>query len=94
MNTSSIPLLNREIGLLEFNSRVLAQAQDSEIPLLERLRYVSIVSSNMDEFFEIRMAGLKAQLIESPNRLLEDGSTIQASYDRITAFAHALVAKK
>jgi polyphosphate kinase len=94
MNTSSIPLLNREIGLLEFNSRVLAQAQDSEIPLLERLRYVSIVSSNMDEFFEIRMAGLKAQLIESPNRLLEDGSTIQASYDRITAFAHALVEKK
>ena len=94
MNTSYIPLLNREIGLLEFNSRVLAQAQNSEIPLLERLRYVSIVSSNMDEFFEIRMAGLKAQLIESPNKVLEDGSTIETSYDQITAFAHALVAKK
>lgn len=94
MNTSYIPLLNREIGLLEFNSRVLAQAQDSEIPLLERLRYVSIVSSNMDEFFEIRMAGLKAQLIESPNKVLEDGSTIEASYERITDFAHTLVAKK
>jgi polyphosphate kinase len=94
MNNSHIPLLNREIGLLEFNSRVLAQAEDKSVPLLERLRYVCIVSSNMDEFFEIRMAGLKAQLAESPNKILEDGSTTDESYQRITEFAHHLVARK
>jgi len=94
MNNTHIPLLNREIGLLEFNSRVLAQAEDKNVPLLERLRYVCIVSSNMDEFFEIRMAGLKAQLAESPHKILEDGSTIMESYERITQFAHSLVAKK
>ena len=94
MNNAHIPLLNREIALLEFNSRVLAQAEDPNVPLLERLRYLCIVSSNMDEFFEIRMAGLKAQLDESPNKILEDGSTAQDSYLRITDFAHALVAKK
>ena len=94
MPNTHIPLLNREIGLLEFNSRVLAQAEDESIPLLERLRYICIVSSNMDEFFEIRMAGLKAQLSESPNKILEDGSSMQDSYLKITGFAHALVQKK
>jgi polyphosphate kinase len=94
MNNTHIPLLNREIGLLEFNSRVLAQAEDENVPILERLRYVCIVSSNMDEFFEIRMAGLKAQLAESPHKILEDGSTTWESYEKITQFAHSLVAKK
>jgi polyphosphate kinase len=49
-------LLNRERSILEFNRRVLAQAQRADVPLLERLRYVCIVSSNMDEFFEVRFA--------------------------------------
>jgi polyphosphate kinase len=50
------PLLNRESAILEFNRRVLAQARRADVPLLERLRYVTIVSSNMDEFFEVRFA--------------------------------------
>ena len=51
-------LLNRERAILEFNRRVLAQAERDDVPLLERLRYVCIVSSNLDEFFEVRFADL------------------------------------
>ena len=52
------PLLNRESAILEFNRRVLAQARRDDVPLLERLRYVCIVSSNLDEFFEVRFADM------------------------------------
>jgi polyphosphate kinase len=59
MTTSTeLTLLNREQAVLEFNRRVLAQAQREDVPLLERLRYICIVSSNLDEFFEVRFADM------------------------------------
>ena len=54
-------ILCREMSLLAFNRRVLAQVQDSRVPLLERLRFLCIVSSNLDEFFEVRIASLKQE---------------------------------
>lgn len=68
-------ILCRELSLLAFNRRVLAQAQDKRVPLLERLRFVCIVSSNLDEFFEVRMAHLKRKQRTRPNHILDSGLT-------------------
>ena len=57
--------LNRELSQLEFNFRVLAQARDPMIPLLERLKYLCISCTNLDEFFEIRAATVKTERISS-----------------------------
>jgi polyphosphate kinase len=86
--------LNRELGILAFNRRVLAQAADDSVPLLERLRFLTIVSSNLDEFFEIRVAGLKEQIkldIPEPG---PDGNSPAEAYAQVAQEAHALVAEQ
>ena len=83
--------LNRELGLLAFNRRVLSQARNPRTPLLERLRFLCIVSSNLDEFFEIRTAGLKEQIKLNSVSLTNDGKTAQEIFQLVSAEAHALV---
>ena len=83
--------LNREIGLLAFNRRVLAQATDERVPLLERLRFLCIVSSNLDEFFEVRMAGIKEQVKAKTQAISNDGMTAQEAFRQVSAEARAIV---
>ena len=83
--------LNRELSLLAFNRRVLAQAADDRVPLLERLRFLCIVSSNLDEFFEIRVAGLKEQLKLGSHAVGADGMSPHEVYRRVTDQAHELI---
>jgi polyphosphate kinase len=83
--------LNRELSLLAFNRRVLAQAADSRVPLLERLRFLCIVSSNLDEFFEIRVAGLKEQIKLGSHAVGADGMAPHEVYRRVTDQAHELI---
>ncbi|RKU02187.1 polyphosphate kinase 1 [Burkholderia sp. Nafp2/4-1b] len=85
------PLLNRELGILDFNERVLAQAADPQVPLLERLRFICITSSNLDEFFEVRMAGLQEQIRDNPGALTPDGMSLQHAYDLVVERAQRLV---
>ena len=84
--------LNRELALLEFNRRVLAQAADPSMPLLERLRFLCIVSSNLDEFFEIRVAGLKAQIEVGADNPGPDGQPPSRVYKEVSRVAHEMVA--
>ena len=83
--------INRELALIAFNRRVLALAQDASIPLLERLRYLTIVASNLDEFFEIRMAGLIDQLRSKSPPSGMTMAELRAQYVEIAAMAHAMV---
>ncbi len=88
---ASAKFLNRELQMLAFNRRVLAQAENESVPLLERLKFLSIVSSNMDEFFEIRVAGLKEQIKLGSSTQTTDGRTPKEVYRLIVSVAHAIV---
>ncbi|MFM1886128.1 MAG: hypothetical protein RL026_1285 [Pseudomonadota bacterium] len=85
---------NRELSLLEFNQRVLAQAQDEALPLLERLRFLCISCGNLDEFFEIRVAGLKQLHDLGSATLGPDRLPIPVQLQQIHARAERLVAEQ
>ena len=86
--------LNRELSWLAFNERVLEEARDPSLPLYERLKFIGIVSSNFDEFFMIRVAGLKQQILGKVVETPADGMTPAEQLAAISDKVHALTAEQ
>ena len=84
--------INRELSWLEFNRRVLEEAQDPTQPLIERVKFLSIFSSNLDEFFEIRVAGIKQQIESETSEIGPDGLSPTETFHRIQKTVRELVA--
>ncbi len=102
MSASNVPaglpdsaprLLNRELGLLAFNERVLSLAEEDATPLLERLRYLTIVSNNLDELFEVRVAELKELIRVDPSAQIDSGPVAEA-LQAVAQRARRLVARQ
>lgn len=83
--------INRELSWLEFNRRVLEEAQDATQPLIERVKFLCIFSSNLDEFFEIRVAGIKQQVESETSDVGPDGLSPTETFNQIQRLAHELV---
>jgi polyphosphate kinase len=84
-------LVNREVSWLEFNRRVLEEAQDESVPLLERIKFLAIFSSNLDEFFMVRVAGLKRLIAAGDQSIGPDGLTARETMVAVAIQVHRLV---
>ncbi len=88
---NSMYYINRELSWLAFNRRVLEEAQDAANPALERVKFLSITASNLDEFFEVRVAGLVQQIEDGHTAAGPDGLTLLQERDRLSAETHEFV---
>ena len=86
--------LNRELSWLEFNSRVLHEAEDERTPLLERLKFLSIFSTNLDEFYMVRIAALRRQVAAGVVQTTPDGLTPQAQVEAIDARIREMIERR
>lgn len=86
--------LNRELSWLEFNDRVLGEALDESVPLLERIKFLAIFSSNLDEFFMVRVARLKGRLAVGDCETGPDGLTPAQTLTAISTRVHQLVGEQ
>src|SRR6187549_1099570 len=84
--------INRELSWLAFNQRVLEEARDPTQPLIERVKFLTIFSSNLDEFFEIRVAGIKQQIESETSDVGPDGLTPTDTFNAIQRTVHEMVA--
>ena len=87
-------MLNRELSQLDFHSRVLELAEDESLPLLERVKFCAIFASNIDEFFQVRVAGLLGQAESGLAMVSPDGLTPQQTLARIRERVLDLIARQ
>ncbi|MDG1859396.1 MAG: hypothetical protein P8I94_09850, partial [Emcibacteraceae bacterium] len=87
-------LINRELSWLAFNQRVMEQSSNNDYPLLERLRFLSISANNLDEFYMVRVAGLRGLMMTHNEVLSDDGLTPSQQLEQISEFAEKLVVKQ
>src|SRR5205823_4062337 len=88
--------VNRELSWLEFNARVLEEAEDDTNPLLERLKFLSIFSSNLDEFMMVRVSGLRSQMqgMAEPEDRMPEQLSIHEQFQQVHTRTQALVARQ
>lgn len=94
LNKNYNHFINREMSWLEFNLRIIEEAENTQNPLLERLKFLAIASDNLDQFFMIRVAGLNEQVTSGVNKISQDGLTAQQQLDLIHKRTQILIKKQ